>query len=348
MSNNIKLSKYDMEETVLDEGSAEDMVVNHYLFVLRELREKSSGCKKDDNEYRKIIYDEIKKVIEETDIAHKQLKEKENKVNILKVKNSLNQLIKKYFQKESLEGQNGENIDQISKMACNELKSDIHDILLIKEVLEFYAEKICDSIKDKHNNISSKIFPESSKEIIILENEEEILSIMVNDQLNVYSIIPLNKLYKTCPLFSSVFYQRYWKTIAESIGHIYIDNLASIIKVDLSTLPDVPKIDGTYDVEVFDVNEETKNGINIDFKNNGSIWKISAPKNTRYASSKYLEKDYMNSIARCIDSSLKSIYNRTGVVVQVIPLEDGIEIDVDFGRGIDVVRLTEKQIELVQ
>ena len=63
--------------------------------------------------------------------------------------------------------------------------------------------------------------------------------------------------------------------------------------------------------------------------------------------SKYTEQDYLNSVVKCIDPKLESIFGRTGAVIQIIPYDDFIELDVKFGRGLGNVRLTEKQIEIV-
>ena len=50
---------------------------------------------------------------------------------------------------------------------------------------------------------------------------------------------------------------------------------------------------------------------------------------------------------RCIDPELESINGRTGVVIQTIPHADYVESDIDFGRGLGIVRLTEPQYEII-
>jgi hypothetical protein len=65
--------------------------------------------------------------------------------------------------------------------------------------------------------------------------------------------------------------------------------------------------------------------------------------------SRYTEEDFIrNAPARvqCVDPALNSIYGKFGEVVEIVPLETGLELDINFGRHI--VRLTEAQIEIVQ
>ena len=358
-NSNIKLAVYDMEEPIITNISAEDMIINHYLTIWRDLRVKSIGSKKDPKN-KDVVYKEIKAVIDELNRAKEKVTKKDKQIKIIQIERKFKTLIQKYFQKEEIE--NNKNL--INKIAQNQNNSqeDVEDILFVKEVLEFYAEKICYVVQEHHNDIYYKLYPEQ-KEISILNfDKEEILQVKVNDKLNVESIIPVGKLYKVCPFYSSLFYQRYWKPIVENLGHIYIPELSSVIKVDCLTLPDVPKSNKSYSIEAFDISNQSKKNINIIFKGEIPVWIIEASncsdgsnciktaqntQSTQSTQSKYLEQDYSNSIVKCIDSSLESINGRTGAVIQVIPLEDMIELDVDFGSGLGIVRLTEKQIQIV-
>ena len=63
---------YDMEEPVLTDISAEDMIVNHYLAIWRDLRVKAIGCKKDP-ETKDKTYKEIKAVVEELNRAKEKI-----------------------------------------------------------------------------------------------------------------------------------------------------------------------------------------------------------------------------------------------------------------------------------
>ena len=90
--------------------------------------------------------------------------------------------------------------------------------------------------------------------------------------------------------------------------------------------------------------------VNISFKGvKDQIWMFEKCQNIKEANaqSKYTKEEYLNSIIQCIDPQLKSIYGRTGEVIQIIPGTDIIELDIDFGRGIGIVRLTEQQIKII-
>jgi hypothetical protein len=338
-----KFAMYDMEEPVLTDISAEDMIINHYLAIWRDLRIKAIGCKKDPDTKDK-TYKEIKAVVEELNRAKEKITKEDAQKNIIMVQNKFKKLLQKYFPKEEAE----ENKNNLNKLANKINTTEISDISLIKETLEFYAEKICYAIQEKHNDIYYKLYPEQKEIVILNTKKDKILEIKVNDNLNVESIIPVDKLYQVCPFYSSVFYQRYWKPIVESLGHIYIPELLSVIKVDSLTLPDAPKSNKSCSIEAFDINNKCSTNINIVFKGEKQIWVIEVPDCIKTANkSRYTEQDYINSIVKCIDSNLQSINGRTGAVIQVIPLEDIVELDVDFGSGLGVVRLTEKQIEIV-
>ena len=172
------------------------------------------------------------------------------------------------------------------------------------------------------------------------------INLKVNDNLNVSDIVPHGKLSNIYPRHSAGFYQKYWKPIIESLGHFCL-NSNYIIKSDV--LPDLPNSDKTYSLCAWDCENKKNTNVDLSFKGEEPVWIMKPSKIVSHAqsTSKYNENDYQNSIVRCIDKSLESIYNRTGSVIQVIPLEDIIEIDVNFGRGLGVVRLTEDQINIV-
>jgi hypothetical protein len=161
----------------------------------------------------------------------------------------------------------------------------------------------------------------------------------------------MDKLYKIYPFHSVAFYQKYWKPIAESVGHISVGNPPILIKVDNCTLPDVPKANHSYRLEGWNVRERIGSNVDISFRGERPTWIFEPSQNVKMAQvqgvSKYTEQDYINAIVKCIDPKLKSIHGRTGAVIQVMPLEDMVEIDVDFGEGLGVVRLTELQIKKV-
>lgn len=223
---------------------------------------------------------------------------------------------------------------------------------LKKEVLKDYAACAINAIKHKHKNLRYKI-DEANNEIKILD-DNAIIKIKVNEYFNVSSIVPSGNLFQIYPYHSTGFYQKYWKPIVESIGHFCIGDPSVLLAVDNTTLPDVPKdCNASYALETWNIKNKKYETISISFKGDNPIWvfeNISGPETVKLAQrnpSKYVETDYLNAIVKCIDPKLKSIYGRTGAAIQVIPLADTVEIDVDFGRGLGIVRLTEQQIEIV-
>ena len=223
-----------------------------------------------------------------------------------------------------------------------------------REVLEHFANHAIEAIKHKHKGLGYTLDIQNN-EIKITDANAVIIKIKINEFLNVTSIIPSGSLYQICPYHSVEFYQKYWKPIVESIGHFCIGDPSILLAVDNVTLPDVPKNRNvSFILECWDTATKKKENIALSFKGEKPIWvfeKESAADNivktAQQTQSKYMETDYLNAVVKCIDPRLKSIYGRTGAAIQVIPSSDVIEIDVDFGRGLEVVRLTEKQIEIV-
>jgi len=93
--------------------------------------------------------------------------------------------------------------------------------------------------------------------------------------------------------------------------------------------------------------------IDVSFKGNGkdSIWIFEPTQSVKTASgenvSKYVEQDYSNAMVKCINPQLESVHEQTGVVVQVIPGTNYVEVDVDFGRGLGIQRMAEEDIEII-
>ena len=215
-----------------------------------------------------------------------------------------------------------------------------------REAIEEYALKACNAIISKHKDLRYNC---KNGEIKISNGDDAILKIQVNEYLNITSIVPVNHLQEIYPYHSQAFYQKYWKPIVESVGHICLSD-PSIIIVATSSLPDVPKNSKSFYLECWNNSKKIKENIELSFCGEIPTWLFKST-SIRTAqnnlSSKYVETDYLNAVVKCIDSNLKTIFGRTGAVIQVMLLTDIIEIDVDFGRGLGIVRLTEKQIEIV-
>ncbi len=223
-----------------------------------------------------------------------------------------------------------------------------------KEILENYAQNAVGAVNHKHKSLKY-ILDIPNSEIKITDSDMVIIKIKTNEHLNVTNVIPVGMLCRIYPYHSVEFYQKYWKPIVESIGHFCIGNPPILLAVNKTTLPDVPKnCNASYVLNSWNTAKREKEKIALSFKGERPIWIFEkAPESedtiklAQQSTSKYVETDYLNAIVKCIDPSLKSLLNRTGAAIQVIPSTDIIEIDVDFGRGLGIVRLTEKQIEIV-
>ena len=352
------------------EVATEETLVDHYETTYKNTVEEVRGAmgNRDDEEKAynivKIIVAELKAVIDKwpeesrgDTIEYLTLKELLHKFKVLK---------QKYFPsrveaEEQRLAQRLARKKSIEPSVFARFQQDIDDQALKEEILEDYAEKICLALQLYHKDIIFKINKEDGEIIICKangfeENDPVILRVRVNDDFLVDSIVPYCDIYRIYPLHSVEFYQKYWKPIVEELGHFYIQDADVLIVPNKTPLPDIPK---EYPLKVklegWNTKERKLQEVALSFKkgSDSSLWIFEAVKMEKTASteikevSRYTEQDYLNGIFKCIDPQLKSIYGQTGAVIQVIPHTDFLEVDIDFGRGIGVVRLTEDKIEKV-
>jgi len=369
----------------LTDVSAEQMLVQHYMSVLDGLKSKVKGSK-ENKEYGKKVYQEIKLVMKEIKLISEKITDNEDKLKMRKILVKYKKLAKRYFpaevriDEEEERKQNGikeglptttlptqEETQQMSAvpgpgfqdpsmMAKN--NSDIRTAALLNtegsnpldirpQLMEEYSSRICEAIQAKHNNAYCHYDSPEDDTLVVIENNQPILKIRLNKYLHIDSIIPVGKLHRLYPIHSIMFYQKYWKPIVENIKHFCTCNPPVIFVVDGNILPDAGE---QKNVRGWNIEEKKDDELSIDCKS--SAWFISDSKPIKTASlkesvSQHTEQDYINAIVKCVDPKLESIFERTGAVIQVIPGIDLIEIDVDFGRGLGTVRLTESQIQIV-
>ncbi len=359
-------AREDLTKPMITDISAEEMLVNHYKEIYDGLEIKTHGLKGAPKEERDKVYQEAKMVKDELKIIYKQLENIGDKKKIGNILMRCKDLIKKYFRVEEKEDKKKESLmpsappppggapegmppvmaslidpeAQSTKFVNNETK---------EELLECYGEKICRAVEDKHTG--AHYIMSKNKDVLTIYNEHNnpIIRVGINDKLHVNNILPLGDIHKTFPYYSVRFYQKYWKPIVDELGHFYFEDAAILILPSLASLPDVPKNSGTGILKGWDVKEKKMRQIEISFKGSNPSWFLNEVRINKVAenTSKYTEQEYINSIVKCIDPKLKSIFGRTGAVIQIIPYDDFIEVDVDFGRGIGIIRLTEKQLDIV-
>jgi hypothetical protein len=198
---------------------------------------------------------------------------------------------------------------------------------LKRDLLEDYAMSACKAIEKIHDSCVYKV------------DEDDILIFDLK--------LPSGSLASIYPLHSGRFYQRYWKPIVDEIGNFHIDSCDTTFASG-SSLPDLPAGSCDHNLEGWNTADNDYKKVCLKFHNDGTWFFDEALGEIKTANvSRYTEQDYMNAIVKANDPTLESIHGRTGYVIQVIPMIDHIEVDVDFGRGLDVVRLTERQIEIV-
>jgi len=342
----------DFDKPIKTDVSAEQMVTNRYMDLFSEIKERAEGAST--GEERKVSYEEIKGVLKELKTVEEKITDHKDKEEVKRLRLQFKKLIKRYFRAEAAKDkeqepetpetpeaplpppspdQGGQPIIPPPPNAPAMASSNIE-----QKVAEEYARKICTAINNKHKDTCYAI---SYPHITVFDSENKPLLIAsVDDELNVNSIVPCHKLSSMYPLHSVGFYQKYFKPIVEALGHFSIGKKILSVKEDL---PDSLHKEGSCSVDAWDMEKKAPTKIAIAFKGEKPIWFFEEAQ----AVSQYTKEDYLNAIVKCTDDNLKSIFGRTGTVIEVMPRSDFIEVDVDFGRGIGIVRLTEQQIEIL-
>lgn len=326
--------------------SAEQMIINHYMNLISKMEIESKGLDNTDTERKDQLKQELKLIIEELQNVRDNIEKTEYVSKINSLIKGFKKIKTKYF----------------SKVKSNVKMASILDDETIEELLYSYGEKICKAIQRYHNGAICFIDKNCDggditiKEVKNNSNSEKeyetIIKVKVNDKFNITNIMPFGKLCRIYPYHSVEFYQRYWKPIVDSIGHFYLDDFSVLLFASQCLLPDIPNENKSFVIKGWNVDQDKEQKISISFRGEKPIWifepVIKNVNKTANVQSKYTEQDYFNSIVKCIDRKLSSLYGRTGFVKQIIPLTDIIEMDIDFGRGLGIVRLTENQIEIVE
>ena len=226
----------------------------------------------------------------------------------------------------------------------------------IGDVLNYYCDVICNSLKEIDRNIIGNINI-SRKNILLKNSSGPIVEVRLNDNLMVSGIIPIGETREIYPLNSPKFYQKYWKRIAEAVGH-YCFSKGDEKHILLSNnLPDIPKnASDSKVIKSWNCVSKKDDSVSINFSNDkNKFWNISGENINKTASldnvSRYTEQDYFKNgipaMVVCIDPKLKTIFKRTGKVLRVFPIDDiGVIAEIDFGNNV-IVRLKEEKFEII-
>lgn len=361
------------------EVSAEQMIIGHYSKIFDAIINRSKSFK--DEKEKETVYKEIKAIVGGLLKVKESLENDKDKKDIDSILDDFRDLVKDTFStflakdKSEMESNKSQEVppiptdDQSQEVPSEQLpitpmaqvdaimrygsngSNNLNDIR--DEVIDEYAERLCKHMEKNHPDAICKIDYENGV-LRMVSKDENILKVSINSDLNIQDVEPCGELSKMFPLHSLHFYQKYWKPIVEKIGHCLPRDLGIIICPEKSTLPDIPNSFPTsVRVMGWSVKDKQEKPIEVYFGGDEPTWVLRHLKFIKDAAkvikpSKYTEEDFITNQPRsvkCIDPKLKSIYGKIGEVVQVIPLEEHIELDINFGRL--VVRLTEQQIELI-
>ena len=236
----------------------------------------------------------------------------------------------------------------------NLLKKVSHSNVLDKEVredfLDEYGSRACQSIEVKHPSATYKIASEDG-DIIIVEGDKKLVYLDVDKDLILENISPLKDLKETHPFESLEFYQAYWKPICEAVGHCSVGDRSFVVCPEMCHLPDIPhECPKEYLVSGIHKNSGDIRPINVAFRGDDPSWFIEPSEiKTATSVSRYTEEEYLENgkgaMVMCNDETLPSYHGKTGQVVQVIPLDEYLEVDIDFGNHI--VRMVETQFKKI-
>jgi len=213
------------------------------------------------------------------------------------------------------------------------------------DLINDYCEKACLAIENKHPEV---IYSSDSSGITLKSNGTPILHLSISKDLFLEDIQPVGEFKKMYPYHGTKFYQSYWKPIVEKIGHCCIGNGSDILCLGDKVLPDVSnKSETKYQT----MNKKSKN-INffeVSFRGDPEAWFVKEVSLKKSASAKYSKEEYYKNgkgaMVVCVDPTLKSYYKQTGQVVQVIPFDEHLEVDINFGHNI--CRMVESQFEIL-
>ena len=241
----------------------------------------------------------------------------------------------------------GRKLNVILRAAAKGEKS--LDPELLEDILEHYSWCIGSAVCRINSDYICRI-NKTDKFISVTSGHNEQLRILVGNDLFVHDIMPRGSLSKIYSYDSTEFYTKYWKPIVEAVGHVKFDDFGCLLIPSTDELPDVP-ID-TPETFVFSAvdPEKGQTAMQISFSGSPPTWlieKSTEPIKTEHVKHAYTELDFVGNgngvMVICTEPSLG--IKEIGHVEQIIPTEQGNQIDVNFGNHI--VRLHESKLEIL-
>jgi hypothetical protein len=379
-----KAAVEDLTRPVYSDATAEDMIIFHYKNMAENMKDRIMGLdlEKDTKVQREIAFGEIMSLLEDFDVIEEQLEDEKDKREIRDLKNYILRLKQEKLpdfagkKKEDIQSkkpnQQPNQPDKGTRQASIQASVQTEESTAIesnfaKELTEDDIALILEEYAKLTGDIISKEFPDctykidlKNRDIEFLDKDSDnLITISINDTVNVDSIIPYGKLEQLYPFHSWAFYQKFWKPIVENIGHVIInDRYLVVADGELPNLPSDTKnsdIVSGWDIKdqkavdiSFSFDKKDKHGIDSSWlaQNKTKTKTVSAAATTaKDPTSKYTEEDYTNKRAMCTNPDLETIYNKIGEIIQTIPHPSGVMADINFGRA--TVRLREKDYQLI-
>ena len=229
-------------------------------------------------------------------------------------------------------------------------KSASKSLFVIKDQLLDYAAKMCSVVDGLCGNVRIERIDSHTEDgkpghySIRLANEKgPVLLAKVNGDLFLTSVRPAGDLEEKYPYHSIVFYERVLEPVLSSVGHMMWNGLVACANHPQSK---------RFKMAAFDPSTQKESIVAVLM---GPTWAFSkqekkANANFNFvltAGNKFAPSDLVEGTwVKCINNALPVYHNRTGVIKKAIPRTDYVDITVDFGRGLDEVVLTDKDVEL--
>jgi len=239
--------------------------------------------------------------------------------------------------------------DTVDKLVKNAINYKQDSAPIVEDLYDHYILRIGPVIEKINKNWVCKANTEK-KRIEICNPKQAQVCINIDDNYLAESILPDNELARMCPYHSSEFYTMIWKPIVEALGHLYFRDENCVFLSKNASLPDLPHIVPSK-IGFTVVSRKGECQKSLSFSEDPKCWIVQPIIKNRFKinlkRTAFTELDYFDNgkgaIVICIAPELD--IKATGYVEQIIPTEEGNQLDINFGNH--VIRLHESKIEKV-
>ena len=210
-----------------------------------------------------------------------------------------------------------------------------------KGCLQAFGEAAAQSIDTSHGESYLKYIEqnEDGYRILIADQRQDLCVLHFSNDLLLTSVLPSNSIMKHAAYHSKDFFERYWEPIVQAVGHYLSQN---VVLVPGHIQSQRRKIAGWNLAS----KKITSVALTIPALSKTSqtsqTWTIHQAVGAEPAEPQGWEKAQV----RCT-KQLPSYYQRTGIVQSVINRGSYLDINVDFGRGLGIVTMTDNDLEKI-